>query len=136
VKRDLEFIKRLFDAAQASPEPTFNILWLQAAGVDYETEPAQLEFHLKLAVDEGLIECDDGKPGFGLEKSLDGSYRQWSVIPLRLTSTGQRFADAIAVEGVWPTVVKKCAHAGLQMVVEMAIGLAKDYVKRLVTGGG
>ena len=85
MKIDNDYLKKLLDACQSSVGPTFNILDLKEAGLDYED--SQFEFHMAILTDKGFIERDDGDPNFGLFKGIDGRL-SWSVLPLRLTATG------------------------------------------------
>jgi hypothetical protein len=87
VKIDHDYLKKLPEACQASEKPTFDIEGLRVAGFHYY-DP-QFEFHMMILADQGFIEQDDGSPGFGLTKSMDG-FHQWSVLPLRLTASGHQ----------------------------------------------
>jgi hypothetical protein len=90
--------KKLLGACQASEKPTFDIEDLKAVGFDYYDK--QFEFHMMILTDQGFIEQDDGDPGFGLTKSMDG-HLSWSVLPLRLTASGHQFIEALSNKEVW-----------------------------------
>jgi hypothetical protein len=94
---DHDYIKRIIEIVLDHPGPTFTIEDFKAAGLSYRTP--EFEFHMKLFDDQQLIERDDGDDGFGLTKSIDG-YASWSVLPLRLTSIGHDFAEAISEKTV------------------------------------
>jgi hypothetical protein len=49
MKIDNDYLKKLLDACQSSIGPTFNILDLKEAGLDYE-DP-QFEFHMAILTD-------------------------------------------------------------------------------------
>ncbi len=84
---------------------------------------------MKLFNDQQLIEQDDGDPGFGLFKSIDG-YVSWSVLPLRLTSMGHDFAEAISEKSVWEKVKKELSGATMSNLVSVSVGLAQAYAKQ------
>src|SRR5664279_4892716 len=90
MKIDHDYLKKLLEACQASEKPSFNIEDLKAAGLDYND--AKFEFHRAILDDKGFIQQDDGDPGFGLTKSIDG-FLSWAVLPLRLTASGHDFLD-------------------------------------------
>jgi hypothetical protein len=70
VKIEPEYLKQLLETCQSSEKPPFDIEELKAAGFDYADQ--RFEFHMVSLTDRGFIERDDGSPGFGLFKSLDG----------------------------------------------------------------
>ena len=93
---------------------------LKEAGLDYED--SQFEFHMAILTDKGFIERDDGDPNFGLFKGIDG-HLSWSVLPLRLTATGQDFADSIHNSEVWSktkAAASKVGGVGLDLLVQIA----------------
>ncbi len=128
MKIDNDYLKKLLDACQSSAGPTFNILDLKKAGLDYE-DP-QFEFHMAILADKGFIERDDGDPSFGLFKGIDG-HLSWSVLPLRLTANGQDFADSIHNSEVWSktkAAASKVGGVGLDLLVQIAKAEAKRFV--------
>lgn len=84
---------------------------------------------MKLFDDQGLIEQDDGDRGFGLIKGIDG-FATWSVVPLRLTSRGHDFAEAISEKSVWEKVKKELPGAAMSSLVTVSVGLAQAYAKQ------
>jgi hypothetical protein len=127
MKIDNDYLKTLLDTCQSSVGPTFNILDFEEAGLDYE-DP-QFEFHMAILTDKGFIERDDGDPGFGLSKGIDG-HLSWSVLPLRLTATGQDFADSIHNSEVWSktkAAASKVGGVGLDLLVQIAKAEAKRF---------
>jgi hypothetical protein len=128
MKIDNDYLKKLLDACQSSIGPTFNILDLKEAGLDYE-DP-QFEFHMAILTDKSFIERDDGAPSFGLFKGIDG-HLSWSVLPLRLTAKGQDFADSIHNSEVWSktkAAASKVGGVGLDLLVQIAKAEAKRFV--------
>jgi len=127
MKIDQDYLKRLLEACQASNKPTFNIEDLKAAGFDYDTP--EFEFHMAILDDNGFIRQDDGDPGFGLTKSLDG-FLSWSVLPLRLTASGHAFLDAVQNPEVWSktkAAAKKVGGVGLDLLFQIAKAEAKRF---------
>lgn len=130
MKIDQDYLKRLLEACQASEKPTFDIEDLKAAGFDYY-DP-QFEFHMRLLDDEGLIEQDNGLPGLGLEKSLDASFQQWSVLPLRLTTSGHRFIEALSNKEVWAAIKRGFKDVSITELRTVALKLLEGYAQRKV----
>jgi predicted nucleotide-binding protein len=125
-----DYLKKLLEAAQASEEPTFDIEDLKTAGCDYG-DP-KFEFHMKILTDHGFIEQDDGSPGFGLEKSAVGSYHQWSILPLRLTSPGHQFIEALSNDEVWATIKHSYPNASIAILKVVALKLLEDYAQKKI----
>jgi hypothetical protein len=130
VKVDQEYLKGLLDACQASVKPTFDIEDLKAAGSDYSDE--RFEFHMKILTDQGLIERDDGDPGFGLIKGIDG-FLSWSVLPLRLTSAGHQFIEALSNEEVWAAIKNDFKNASMSTLRTVSLKLLEGYSDNRVT---
>jgi hypothetical protein len=61
-------------------------------------------FHLQQAEDEGCIERADKKPGLGYVFSLKGGGITWGVVPLRMTSSGFKFLDALRNKDILNTL--------------------------------
>jgi hypothetical protein len=94
MKPDPDYLKELLTAFQNAPEPTIDIRDLARAGLSHE-DP-KFEFHLLHLRDQGLI--TGGRDGnLGIQRGADGRV-VWSVIPLRLTPSGHRFAEALLVK--------------------------------------
>jgi hypothetical protein len=89
MKQDPEYLKQLLTAFRDAQNPTTDIRELDSKGLSIH-DP-RFEFHMMLLQDDGLLESASRKGGIGLAKSADGAIL-WSVIPLRLTPSGQKFA--------------------------------------------
>jgi len=127
VRVDHDYIKRMIDIVLDHASPTFTILDFENAGLSYELP--EFEFHMKLLNDQGIIEQDDGDQGFGLSKSVDG-FASWSVLPLRLTSKGHDFAEAIQEKSVWDKVKQELPGVAMSSLVNLSIALAQDFAKK------
>lgn len=127
MKPDPEYLKKLLVAFSNAPEPTTDIRELQEAGIDYD-DP-KFEFHMHLLLDHGYIESESRKGGFGLEKSADG-YRQWSVIPLRLTASGHEFAEALESSKAMEAVKKNLVGASLSTIKDLAVAAFKAELSK------
>jgi hypothetical protein len=127
MKIDHEYLKKLLEACQASDKPTFDIEDLKAAGFDYSD--LQFEFHMAILVDQGFIQQDDGDPGFGLTKGIDG-FVSWSVLPLRLTASGHDFIDSVQNSDVWSKTkdaVQKVGGVGFDLFIQIAKAEARRF---------
>jgi hypothetical protein len=131
VKIDQDYLKRLLEACQASEKPTFDIEELKAAG--FNRDDPRFGFHMMILADQGLIEQDDGSPGLGLEKSADGSYHRWSVLPLRLTASGHQFIEALSNKEVWATIKHSFKDvASIKTLSDVALKLLEGYAQKKV----
>jgi len=130
VKIDQDYLKRLLETCQASVQPTFDIDELKAAGLDYSDE--RFEFHMMILTDQGLIERDDGDPGFGLTKSADG-FLSWAVLPLRLTASGHQFIEALSNEEVWAAIKDGFKNASISTLRTVSLKLLEGYSDNRVT---
>lgn len=127
MKIDHDYLKKLLEACQASEKPTFDIEDLKAAGLDYND--TKFEFHMAILDDQGFIRQDDGDPGFGLTKSMDG-FLSWSVLPLRLTASGHDFLDTVQNPEVWSktkAAAKKVGGVGFDLFLQIAKAEAKRF---------
>ena len=129
MKIDHEYLKKLLETCQASDKPTFDIEDLDAAGIDYRDR--LFEFHMRLLTDQGFIEQDDGDPGFGLVKSSDG-FQSWAVLPLRLTSSGHQFIEALANKEVWAIIKASFKEASLSTLKNVVSKLLDGYAKKKI----
>ena len=130
---DQDYLKKLLEACQASDKPTFDIAGLKEAGFNYNH--SQFEFHMSILNDRGLIERDDGDPGFGLYKGADG-FLSWSVLPLRLTASGHEFIEALSNTQVWAAIKHSFRNASLATLQtasqELLAGLTYNTVNNIV----
>lgn len=129
MKIDQDYLKRLLETCQASEKPTFDIEDLKADGFDYNDK--QFEFHMAILVDQGFIEQDDGDPGFGLAKSLDG-FLSWSVLPLRLTASGHQFIEALSNKEVWAAIKSGFKDASITTLKTVSLKLLEGYAKKKI----
>jgi Hypothetical protein (DUF2513) len=129
VKIDQEYLKKLLEACQASKKPTFDIEGLKAAGFDYCAP--EFEFHMMILADQGFIEQDDGSPGLGLTKTMDG-FHQWSVLPLRLTASGHQFIEALSNKEVWAAIKHGFKDASIATLKSVSLKLLESYAQKKV----
>ena len=129
MKPNPDYLKKILTAFRDAPNPTIDLLELESAGIDYE-EPS-FEFHMHLLLDDGAIESDSQAIGFGLQTSPDG-YKQWSVIPLRLTASGHNFAEALQSSTVMTFVKKNLTAASVTTIRELAVAAAKAELAKRV----
>jgi hypothetical protein len=84
-----------------------------------------------IVTDRGFIEQDRGSPDFGLTKSVDG-FCQWSVLPLRLTSSGHQFIEALSTEEVWTTIKHGYPNASIATLEVVALKLLEDFAQKKI----
>jgi hypothetical protein len=124
VKIDQDYLKMLLEACQASEKPTFDIDDLRTAGMD--CADMRFEFHLMILTDHGFIQRDDGDPGFGLVKSIDG-FPSWAVLPLRLTASGHQFIEALSNKEVWAAIKHDFQGATIATLKSVSLNLLERH---------
>jgi DNA-binding transcriptional ArsR family regulator len=124
MRPDPDYLKKLLTAFQNAPAPTTDIEELESAGLFYE-DP-EFEFHLFLLRDQGFI-TDDRDGSLGMDRSADGRI-QWSVIPLRLTASGQQFAEALGNNKVLATIKQKFVGVSISTLQQVAVALLKSEI--------
>jgi hypothetical protein len=129
VKINQDYLKRLLQACADSDNPTFDIEELKSAGFDYNDR--QFEFHMMILTERGFVERDDGDPGFGIFKSLDGS-PSWAVLPLRLTASGHQFIEALSNREVWATIKQNFPDASIGTLESASLSLLANYSSNVV----
>jgi Hypothetical protein (DUF2513) len=129
MKIDQDYLKKMLEAFEASPGPTFFVRDFKAAGLDHNDD--LFVFHLALLADQGFVARDDGKPGFGLQCGLDGS-NSWSLLPLRLTAQGHNFIEALRNKEVWATIKRDFKDVSFGTLVDVAKKLAEGYAKKKI----
>ena len=132
MKPDPDYLKQLLTAFQSAPNPTTDIQELKDAGLPFD-DP-RFEFHMMQLKDDGFVECAGERPitdqtGIGLSKSADG-HLEWSVIPLRLTATGNKFAEVMGNNEVLRTLKKGLVGASISVMYDVAIAKFKTELAK------
>jgi hypothetical protein len=129
MKIDQDYLKKLLEICEAAPAPIFNIEELKAAGVDFDTD--QFVFHMNILNDLGVVERDDGEPGFGLVRGVDG-HMAWAVLPLRLTARGHQFIEALRNKEVWATLKRDFKDASVNTLLDVSKRLLEGYIRKKI----
>ena len=114
---------------QASEKPTFDIDDLKSSGLDYGDQ--RFEFHMMVLTEQGFIERDDGDPGFGLTKGVDG-FLSWDALPLRLTTSGHQFIEALSNKDVWAAIRHDFKDASIETLKTVSFRLLEGYSRNVV----
>ncbi|WP_256852718.1 DUF2513 domain-containing protein [Pantoea sp. Fr+CA_20] len=129
MKIDQQYLKDLLIAFEDNDGPQTNILELKDAGFDYSEQ--KFIFHMRLLDDKNLISRTDGEPGFGLFLGADDT-ASWAVLPLRLTSQGHDFIEALRQKEVWNSVKDNFKEASISTLVDVAKQLAQGFAKQKI----
>jgi hypothetical protein len=129
MKIDQDYLKKLLETCEAAPAPIFDIDELKAAGVDFDTD--QFVFHMNILNDLGVIERDDGEPGFGLVRGIDG-HMSWAAVPLRLTAQGHQFIEALRNKEVWATLKRDFKDASVSTLWDVSKKLLEGYTRKKI----
>ena len=127
MKIDLDYLKGLLEAFEASSEPTTDIEQLKDAGFDYNDK--LFIFHMRILADRNLVEQPDGEFGFGAILGVDGQI-SWSVLPLRLTSAGHEFVAALRNKEVWATINTNLKDGRINTLLDISKKLMEAYTTR------
>jgi hypothetical protein len=122
MKPNPDYIKKLLDVFEEFPEPALDVQDIERAGIPFDDQ--EFYFHLRLLNDDGFVEREDGEPGIGAERSADGML-EWSVLPLRLTSAGHTFAEALRSRPGFEAVKKSLVSSSLSMMRDIAVAAFK-----------
>ncbi len=129
MKIDLDYLKGLLEAFEASSEPTTDIEQLKDAGFDYNDK--LFIFHMRILADRNLVEQPDGEFGFGAILGVDGQI-SWSVLPLRLTSAGHEFVAALKNKEVWEKIKTNFKDGSINTILDISKRLLEAYsIKKL-----
>ncbi|MBH2824059.1 DUF2513 domain-containing protein [Serratia marcescens] len=129
MKINKEYIKNLLELFELAPTVDVNISYLSLSGIDYNTD--EFVFHMRILQDGGFVVRSDNRSGFGLVEGADG-YRSWGVVPLRLTSNGHDFIEALRQKEVWEAVKSNFKDASLTTLADVAKQLAAGFAKKKV----
>lgn len=127
MKIDPDYLKKLLEGFESAPNPVTDIRYLKSVGFDYEDN--LFIFHIAVLKDQGLIEREGGKPGFGFVRSADG-IPTWSVVPLRLTSHGHDFLEALRNKEVWATIKEHFKGGSIGTLVDLSKKLLESYTTK------
>jgi hypothetical protein len=97
--------------------------------VDFDTD--QFVFHMNILNDLGVVERDDGEPGFGLVRGVDG-HMAWAVLPLRLTARGHQFIEALRNKEVWATLKRDFKDASVNTLLDVSKRLLEGYIRKKI----
>ncbi|MGO3396175.1 MAG: DUF2513 domain-containing protein [Serratia proteamaculans] len=132
MKIDQQYLKDLLIAFEKTVGPDTRIDELKVKG--YDINSSEFIFHMRLLDDNGLITRIDGQPGFGhnYRAYIGGDGYHWIDTPLRLTSRGHDFIDAIRQKEVWNNVKENFKEASLSTLVDVAKQLSQGFAKKKI----
>ncbi len=127
MKIDQDYLKRLLEAFESSQEPTVDRDQLAENGL-IEDENIFV-FHMQILNDQRFIEREDKEPGFGYYPEIAGD-RSYVIIPLRLTSHGYQFLEAIRNKEIWSTIKTEFKEASLGTLWKVSKELLEAYTRK------
>jgi hypothetical protein len=123
MKIDQDYLKKLLEAFEAAPMPITDIEQLKQAGIEYDDD--QFVFHMRILTDQGFLERDDGDPGFGMFRGVDG-HISWSV------ARGHEFIEALRNKEVWATIKRSFTDASLNTLWDVSRRLLEGYAQKRI----
>lgn len=116
MKRDMELVRAILLEMEEHQNPNTQI---KVKGTGYS--PDQINYHVKILAQAGLIEAEDATSCNGIG---------W--IPVSLTWEGHEFLEAAKNEGVWQKVKAQLKDRGMtvpfSVIQELAIKIAAEYM--------
>ena len=136
MRLDLDFLRAMLIAVEDHEEPATDIDLITEAmgfgeGIGFADDATQnkLIHHLQILTDDGLIVATDGGDN-GIEYTSDRDCVV-SAVPLRMTSAGHKFIDALRNEEVWPRVqalAKQSGMSSLASLQTMAFAMLQAWI--------
>ncbi|MGP3074804.1 DUF2513 domain-containing protein, partial [Serratia ureilytica] len=130
MKIDQKYLKDLLIAFEETEGHDTFIEDLEKKG--YDVDSSEFIFHMRLLDDNKFITRIDGEPGFGHKyiQFMNGFKYRWMSTPLRLTSSGHDFIDALRQKEVWNSLKKEFKDVtSIQSLFGIAKGLAAGFAK-------
>lgn len=126
MKIDQHYIKLILNTFIDSPR---SFIWVgQILEQGFEMDDAFL-FHMQILEDQELIEPLDKKSDLGYEITLGGEYT-WQSRPLRLTTSGHEFVEALNRSEIWNVISEEFQDASLSTIKSAATTLLKAFAKK------
>lgn len=124
MRRDMDLIRELVLKLEALPVPAGGVCHVHGAdkalSVDGHT-PDEIEYHLSLIEQSGLLNISDARPTYG-------------VVFRGLTPAGHDFADAVRDPMIWKKTKDGALAAGgwtLELLGDLAKGFLKQQAKKI-----
>ncbi|HEB0104031.1 TPA: DUF2513 domain-containing protein [Serratia marcescens] len=134
MKINQQYLKDLLIAFEDTEGPDTFVEELKG----YEINSENFIFHMRLLDDNKLVTRVDGEPGLGhlFRQHMNGYDYRWLNTPLRLTSHGHDFIDALKQKDVWNSVKTEfkdvtSIRSLIKITKSLATGFAKKKIKDL-----
>lgn len=126
---DPEYLKKLLNVFRDSEKPWVDYTDINVAGLPSDEK---LIFHIQLLADENLVRpVSVDNYDLGVMIGLDGNIGL-SCIPIRMTSAGHSFLEALNNENIWPKFKKKAGESSLAVMASVASGLLTASLQTLI----
>jgi hypothetical protein len=127
---DYEYIAKMLDVFLESELPNIDF---NSFKNELDEDSNKFFFHLILLEEQGLVAGSSSDPSnIGVRfNGNTGDYMTW-IAPLRLTSYGHEFADALAKPSVTEVIMDKFQKEGLSAVIDVAKKLAIKQTEKLL----
>ena len=126
---DQDYLKTILNTFIESPN---SFIWIG----DTEQRGLAIDdkflFHMQILEDQHFIECLDKMSELGYEIKLGGQF-EWKSRPLRLTSAGHEFVDAINRAEIWNVLQSEFQNASLSTLKSAASSLLLAFAKKQVS---
>ena len=123
------YLKKMLNIFIESPRSHIWVADLVDAGIEMDDK---FLFHIQVLEDQRFIECLDRKSDIGYEIVLGGEFR-WHSRPLRLTSSGHEFVEALNQAEIWDIITSEFKNASLETLKSAASSLLKAFARKQIS---
>ena len=125
---DQDYLREILNTFTQS---TRSFIWLEdltRKGIEIDDK---FLFHIQILEDQQFVECLDKRSDIGYEITLGGNF-EWKSRPLRLTTSGHEFTEAINRPEIWDVLKQEFKDASLSTLRSAATSLLLAFAKKQV----
>ncbi len=128
MKIDQPYLKQMLNVFIESKNSHIWVADMADAGIEMDDK---FLFHIQILEDQGFIECLDKTSDIGYEILLGGQFR-WHSRPLRLTSSGHEFVEALNQAEIWNIITSEFQNSSLETLKSAASSLLKAFARKQI----
>ena len=129
MKIDQPYLKQMLNVFIESKNSHIWVAEMTEAGIEMDDK---FLFHIQILEDQGFIECLDKTSDIGYEIVLNGQFR-WHSRPLRLTSSGHEFVEALNQAEIWNIITSEFQNSSLETLKSAASSLLKAFARKQIS---
>jgi len=129
MKIDQPYLKQMLNVFIESKNSHIWVAEMTDVGIEMDDK---FLFHIQILEDQGFIECLDKTSDIGYEIVLNGQFR-WHSRPLRLTSSGHEFVEALNQAEIWNIITSEFQNSSLETLKSAASSLLKAFARKQIS---